>query len=167
MYCLETFMKYENKSLSLNRTTKSSEYTVLTQFHVRLKPNNVLYPWCKFTIYIHRDEVEVHLDELTLGRYILIKFLRPRDTAERLGILGVRFYGHVTNSSAVDNMIKVRRLPTILVMYLVFNSDCKCWLQTYNKGPCYGSVWFSGFVSGYGWLLSSPTLQHCHCSHCL
>ena len=79
-----------------------------------VRPRFVILSWnnfCNVLPMTLRDEVEVHLDELTLGRYILIKFLRPRDVvnAERIGILGVRFHGHVTSSSAVDNTIKVIR----------------------------------------------------------
>ncbi|XP_071796481.1 zinc finger ZZ-type and EF-hand domain-containing protein 1-like isoform X2 [Asterias amurensis] len=87
------------------------------------KPDN---PVAYFTLGNDWDEVEIHLDELTLGRYILIKFLRPRDTAERLGILGVRFYGHVTNSSAVDNMIKILVAPLPFDQEATINSAELC-----------------------------------------
>nr|XP_054763632.1 zinc finger ZZ-type and EF-hand domain-containing protein 1-like [Lytechinus pictus] len=51
------------------------------------------------------DEVEVPLDQCFVGQYALIKFLGPRsDTATRLGIVGVQFYGFSRTSSVLDNI---------------------------------------------------------------
>lgn len=54
---------------------------------------------------LNRDEVEVPLDQCFVGQYALIKFLGPRsDSATRLGIVGVHFYGFSRTSSVLDNI---------------------------------------------------------------
>ena len=41
------------------------------------------------------DEMDVPLDGVKSGQFVLVKFLRPRgSSAERLGIVGVKFYGY-------------------------------------------------------------------------
>ena len=41
------------------------------------------------------DEMDVQLDGLGSGQIVLVKFLRPRGaSSERLGIVGVKFYGY-------------------------------------------------------------------------
>ena len=41
-----------------------------------------------------RDEVEVALDHIPVGRYVLVKFLKPRsDASERIGVVGIKFGG--------------------------------------------------------------------------
>ncbi|XP_041474383.1 zinc finger ZZ-type and EF-hand domain-containing protein 1-like isoform X3 [Lytechinus variegatus] len=66
------------------------------------KPDN---PVAYFSLDNDWDEVEVPLDQCFVGQYALIKFLGPRsDTATRLGIVGVQFYGFSRTSSVLDNI---------------------------------------------------------------
>ncbi|XP_020615974.1 zinc finger ZZ-type and EF-hand domain-containing protein 1-like isoform X2 [Orbicella faveolata] len=41
------------------------------------------------------DEVEVHVDRILTGKYVVVKFLGARkESAERIGVLGVSFFGY-------------------------------------------------------------------------
>ncbi|XP_073246845.1 zinc finger ZZ-type and EF-hand domain-containing protein 1-like isoform X1 [Porites lutea] len=41
------------------------------------------------------DEVEIHVDRVLIGKYVVLKFLGARkESAERIGVLGVHFYGY-------------------------------------------------------------------------
>ncbi|XP_027043421.1 zinc finger ZZ-type and EF-hand domain-containing protein 1-like isoform X1 [Pocillopora damicornis] len=41
------------------------------------------------------DEVEVHVDRIVTGKYVVVKFLGARkESAERIGVLGVNFFGY-------------------------------------------------------------------------
>ena len=56
-----------------------------------------------------RDEVEVVLDKCFVGKYMLIKFLCPRkESAGRIGIVGIKTYGYNRQSSPIDVIELVR-----------------------------------------------------------
>ncbi|XP_077868975.1 zinc finger ZZ-type and EF-hand domain-containing protein 1-like [Saccoglossus kowalevskii] len=62
-------------------------------------------PVAYFTLEDDWDEVDIPVDSCQIGKYILIKLIEPRsDSAERLGILGIKLYGYHRSSSALDNM---------------------------------------------------------------
>ncbi|CAH1794732.1 unnamed protein product [Owenia fusiformis] len=72
------------------------------------------YPVASFWLEDEWDEVEVPLDRCPVGQYVLIKFLQPRsNTAERLGIMRIKCFGFLRDSSAVeiDQWEKIAMIP--------------------------------------------------------
>ena len=56
-----------------------------------------------------RDEIEVPLDACPVGHYVLVKFLEPRqNSAERLGIIGLKFYGFNRKAVFVEELALVQ-----------------------------------------------------------
>ncbi|XP_071500526.1 zinc finger ZZ-type and EF-hand domain-containing protein 1-like [Diadema antillarum] len=86
-------------------TWSSSDYRLfqgLRAASIGGKPDN---PVAYFSLDNDWDEVEVLLDQCFVGQYALIKFLGPRgESAERIGIVGVQFYGFTRSSSVLDNV---------------------------------------------------------------
>ncbi|XP_068674922.1 zinc finger ZZ-type and EF-hand domain-containing protein 1-like [Montipora foliosa] len=77
-----------------NSWTKDSYTSYLASSKARLAMNHV-EPVGFFMTDEDWDEVEVHVDRISTGKYVLVKFLGTRqESAERIGVLGVQFFGY-------------------------------------------------------------------------
>ena len=62
--------------------------------------------------------IEVPFDVCPVGHYILVKFLEPRQSsAERLGIVGIKFYGFNRKGVFVDDFSMVRTRYIFVLEY--------------------------------------------------
>lgn len=51
-----------------------------------------------------------------VGQYIMVKFLEPReDTASKIGVVGIKFYGFTRKQVLVDEEIKVLDYSCLLI----------------------------------------------------
>ncbi|XP_070581030.1 zinc finger ZZ-type and EF-hand domain-containing protein 1-like isoform X2 [Ptychodera flava] len=83
----------------------SSEYNFLQKMRSASIVGKADNPVAFFTFEEDWDEIDVAMDTCQTGKYILIKFLGPRsETAERLGVIGIKLYGYHRSSAPIDNI---------------------------------------------------------------
>ncbi|XP_077980047.1 zinc finger ZZ-type and EF-hand domain-containing protein 1-like [Glandiceps talaboti] len=102
----------------------TSEYNFLQKMRSASLVGKSDNPVAFFNVEEDWDEVDIPMDSCQTGKYVLIKFLGARsETAERLGIVGVKLYGYHRTSSAIDNINLSLFAPMPDKMEGMINSD--------------------------------------------